>query len=33
MIEFAHTDKSAGEHNGKKYDEIWKMATYSIQVK
>ncbi|OUL62527.1 DUF4198 domain-containing protein [Flavobacterium sp. AJR] len=33
MVEFAHTEKSAGEHNGKKYDEIWKMATYSIEVK
>jgi len=33
MIEFAQTEKSAGEHNGKKYDEIWKMATYQINVK
>jgi hypothetical protein len=33
MVEYAHTDKSAGEHNGKKYDEIWKMATYQIVVK
>lgn len=33
MVEFAHTEKNAGEHNGKKYDEIWKMATYSIEVK
>jgi uncharacterized GH25 family protein len=33
MVEYAHTDKSAGEHNGKKYDEIWKMATYQIAVK
>ncbi|PBI88380.1 Nickel uptake substrate-specific transmembrane region [Flavobacterium sp. ACN2] len=33
MVEFAYTEKSAGEHNGKKYDEIWKMATYQIAVK
>jgi uncharacterized GH25 family protein len=33
MVEFAYTEKSAGEHNGKKYDEIWKMATYLISVK
>ncbi|MCV9928359.1 DUF4198 domain-containing protein [Flavobacterium sp. LS1R49] len=33
MVEFAHTEKSAGEHNGKKYDEVWKMATYAINVK
>jgi hypothetical protein len=33
MVEYAHTDKSAGDHNGKKYDEIWKMATYLIAVK
>lgn len=33
MIEFAYTEKSAGEHNGKKYNEIWKMATYLIDVK
>jgi uncharacterized GH25 family protein len=33
MVEYAHTDKSAGEHNGKKYDEVWKMATYQIVVK
>lgn len=33
MVEYAHTDKAAGEHNGKKYDEIWKMATYLITVK
>lgn len=33
MIEFAHPDKISGEHNGKKYDEIWKMATYLITVK
>ncbi|MBF4516323.1 hypothetical protein IRZ71_08215 [Flavobacterium sp. ANB] len=33
MVEFAYTEKSAGEHNGKKYDEIWKMATYLITVK
>ncbi|WP_316635597.1 hypothetical protein [uncultured Flavobacterium sp.] len=33
MVEFAYTEKTAGEHNGKKYDEIWKMATYLITVK
>lgn len=33
MVEFAYTEKSTGEHNGKKYDEIWKMATYLISVK
>jgi uncharacterized GH25 family protein len=33
MVEFAYTEKAAGEHNGKKYDEIWKMATYFITVK
>jgi len=33
MIEFSQTEKSAGEHNGKKYDEIWKMATYQLSIK
>nr|WP_315220661.1 DUF4198 domain-containing protein [uncultured Flavobacterium sp.] len=33
MVEFAYTEKTSGEHNGKKYDEIWKMATYLISVK
>ena len=33
MVEFAYTEKSTGEHNGKKYDEVWKMATYLITVK
>lgn len=33
MVEYAHTDKATGDHNGKKYDEIWKMATYLITVK
>ncbi|MDR7211920.1 hypothetical protein [Flavobacterium piscis] len=33
MVEFAHTEKTSGEHNGKKYDEIWKMGTYLIAVK
>lgn len=33
MVEFAYTEKTAGEHNGKKYDEIWKMATCQIAVK
>jgi hypothetical protein len=33
MIEFAYTDKTPGEQNGKKYDEVWKMATYFIAVK
>jgi uncharacterized GH25 family protein len=33
MVEFSQTEKSAGEHNGKKYDEIWKMATCQLSVK
>ena len=33
MVEFAYTEKASGDHNGKKYDEIWKMATYLITVK
>lgn len=33
MVEFAYTEKASGDHNGKKYDEIWKMATYLIFVK
>lgn len=33
MVEFAHTEKINGEHNGKKYDEVWKMATYLLTVK
>ncbi|MES2545214.1 MAG: hypothetical protein V4548_10040 [Bacteroidota bacterium] len=33
MVEFALTDKTAGELNGKKYDDIWKVATYVITVK
>ena len=33
MVEFAYTEKASGEHNGKKYDEVWKMATYLISVK
>lgn len=33
MIEFSQTEKTSGEHNGKKYEEIWKMATYEIVVK
>lgn len=33
MVEFAYTEKAPGEHNGKKYDEVWKMATYFIAVK
>jgi uncharacterized GH25 family protein len=33
MVEFAYTEKTTGEHNGKKYDEVWKMATYFIAVK
>lgn len=33
MVEFAYTEKVTGEHNGKKYDEVWKMATYLITVK
>ncbi|MGQ7946839.1 DUF4198 domain-containing protein [Flavobacterium sp. WC2509] len=33
MVEFAYTEKSEGEYNGKKYNEIWKMATYFIAVK
>lgn len=33
MVEYAYTEKASGDHNGKKYDEIWKMATYQITVK
>jgi hypothetical protein len=33
MVEFAYTEKADGDHNGKKYNEIWKMATYLITVK
>lgn len=33
MVEYTHTDKAEGDHNGKKYNEIWKMATYQIAVK
>jgi uncharacterized GH25 family protein len=33
MIEFSQTEKTSGEHNGKKYEEIWKMATYQLSVK
>ena len=33
MVEFAYTEKNTGEHNGKNYNEIWKMATYLITVK
>lgn len=33
MVEFAYTEKAPGEQNGKKYDEVWKMATYFIAVK
>lgn len=33
MVEFAYTEKAPGEQNGKKYDEVWKMATYQITVK
>ncbi|MBK0368888.1 hypothetical protein [Flavobacterium agrisoli] len=33
MAEFAITEKEAGEHNGKKFDEVWKMATYKLIVK
>ncbi|OXA95766.1 DUF4198 domain-containing protein [Flavobacterium hercynium] len=33
MVEFAYTEKAPGELNGKKYDEVWKMATYLIAVK
>ncbi|MEO7977707.1 DUF4198 domain-containing protein [Flavobacterium sp.] len=33
MVEFAYTEKLSGEHNGKKHDEIWKMATHLIIVK
>ncbi|APA00173.1 hypothetical protein [Flavobacterium commune] len=32
MIEFSQTEKKSGEHHGKKYDEIWKMATYQLVV-
>lgn len=33
MVEFAYTDKTSGEHHGKKYEEVWKVATYIILVK
>ncbi|MEM0575844.1 DUF4198 domain-containing protein [Flavobacterium polysaccharolyticum] len=33
MVEFTYTEKKSGEHNAKKYDEVWKMATYFIGVK
>lgn len=33
MIEFTQTEKKSGEHNGKPFDSIWKMATYQITVK
>jgi hypothetical protein len=33
MVEFAYSEKTTGEHNAQKYDEIWKMATYFITVK
>lgn len=33
MAEFAYTDKTPGEHNGKNYEEVWKVATYIITVK
>lgn len=32
MAEFAYTEKAEGEHNGKQYKEIWKVATYIINV-
>lgn len=33
MVEFTQTEKTSGEHNGKNFDSIWKMATYQIVVK
>lgn len=33
MVEFSQTEKASGEHNGKNYTEIWKMATYQLTVK
>jgi len=33
MAEYAYTDKTPGEHNGKKYESVWKVATYIIVVK
>jgi uncharacterized GH25 family protein len=33
MVEFSQTEKAPGEHNGKQYKEIWKMATYQLTVK
>lgn len=33
MAEFAITEKESGDHNGKKFDEVWQMATYLISVK
>ncbi len=33
MAEFAFADKTPGEHNGTKYEEVWNVATYIITVK
>jgi len=33
VIEISDMDKVAGEHYGKPYQETWKAATYSIEVK
>lgn len=33
MADYAYIEKIPGEHNGKKYDETWKIATYIIEVK
>ncbi|MGM8362187.1 hypothetical protein ACSV4D_09755 [Flavobacterium sp. ARAG 55.4] len=33
MVEFSQTEKAGGEHNGKNYNEIWKMATCHLTVK
>ncbi|MFT3827620.1 MAG: DUF4198 domain-containing protein [Chitinophagaceae bacterium] len=32
MAEVLHSIKEAGEHNGKHYENIWKVATYSFAV-
>lgn len=33
MADYAYIEKVPGEHNGKKYEETWKIATYIIEVK
>jgi len=33
MIEYAYVEKTPGLHNGQKYDEVWKIATYLVTVR